>query len=240
MNINVAFSQNPTLLSSSKTEEKIVNNWILPQILSDNYNYLTKEQEKPTSLNEIKKYVLPPGAEIGKTILDETNNTPPLAEIIIKGKVQGYLFETFDWVQGLGYSRSPYHIIVGLNLKGTIIGARIIWHTEPIAILGRSDQDLHDFVKQLGGVNIKQGINIVLGLSDSVLEGETVSMRATAGDTSGLYDVDGISRTTTTSLLLNDAVMRAARKVARNRNISIAVNDLGVLLNFSVSVIAND
>ena len=54
-------------------------------------------------------------------------------------------------------------------------------------------------------------------------------MRATAGDTSGLYDVDGISRTTTTSLLLNDAVMRAARKVARNRNINIAANDLGAV-----------
>ena len=95
----------------------------------------------------------------------------------------------------------------------------------------RQDQDLHDFVEQLGGVSIKQGINIVLGLSDSVLEGESISMRGTAGDTSGLHQVDGISRTTTTSLLLNDAVMRAARKVARTQNILLNDKDLGLILN---------
>ena len=96
--------------------------------------------------------------------------------------------------------------------------------------MGRTDEDLDDFVEQLQGVNIKQGVNIVLGLSDSVLEGDKVSMRGTAGDTSELYSVDGISRTTTTSLLLNDAVMRAARKVARHQNIILSQGDLGVIL----------
>ena len=52
-----------------------------------------------------------------------------------------------------------------------------MWHTEPIAILGRVDQDLHDFLEQLKGVSINQGISIVLGLSDSVLEGEKIAMR---------------------------------------------------------------
>ena len=59
----------------------------------------------------------------------------------------------------------------------------------------------------------------IFGDDSSVLEGDTVAMRGTAGDTSQLQPVDGISRTTTTSLLLNDAVMRGARKVARYKNI---------------------
>ena len=208
--------------------------WVLTMILDDSYKIEDGSgvvKSRASKIHEIEQYVLPENSQIGQLIFDEESMIPPLAEIISNGKVVGYLFETYDWVKGLGYSRKPYHIVAGINLEGNITGVRIMWHTEPIAILGRTDQDLHDFVEQLGGVSIKQGINIVLGLSDSVLEGESISMRGTAGDTSGLYQVDGISRTTTTSLLLNDAVMRAARKVARTQNILLNDKDLGLILN---------
>lgn len=231
--INDVFS-NPTILSSNKDTVEESKEWILPQILNEDYKLISKsgaEKQQPSKIHEIKKYVLPEKAEIGEIIYNAESALPPIAEILIDGKVSGYLFETYDWVKGLGYSRKPYHIVAGVDLSGNLTGVRIIWHTEPIAILGRTDQDLHDFVEQLQGLNIEKGVNIVLGLSDSVLEGDTVSMRETAGDTSELHSVDGISRTTTTSLLLNDAVMRAARKVARERNIILAVDDLGVILN---------
>ena len=169
--------------------------WVLTMILDDSYKIEDGSgvvKSRASKIHEIEQYVLPENSQIGQLIFDEESMIPPLAEIISNGKVVGYLFETYDWVKGLGYSRKPYHIVAGINLEGNITGVRIMWHTEPIAILGRTDQDLHDFVEQLGGVSIKQGINIVLGLSDSVLEGESISMRGTAGDTSGLYQVDGI------------------------------------------------
>jgi len=231
--INDVFS-NPTILSSKTDTVEETKEWILPQILNEDYKLISKsgsEKQQPSKIHEIKKYVLPENAEIGEIIYNEELALPPIAEILINGKVSGYLFETYDWIKGLGYSRKPYHIVAGVDLSGNLTGVRIIWHTEPIAILGRTDQDLHDFVDQLQGLNIEKGVNIVLGLSDSVLEGETVSMRETGGDTSELHSVDGISRTTTTSLLLNDAVMRAARKVARERNIILAQDDLGLILN---------
>ena len=188
--LNAAYSQSPTMLSKSKSEEKVLedintDSWILPQ-------YFTEDKKE-----EIAEYVLPENAIFGNTV--ENSNAPPLIEIIKDKKIVGYAFETFDWVQGLGYSRKPYHIIAGVNLQGIITGVRLMWHTEPIAILGRTDEDLHDFLLQLQGININKGISVVLGLSDSVLEGETVAMRGTAGDTSQLQPVDGISRTTTTS-----------------------------------------
>jgi len=222
---NVAYPQGPTILSKSKDDEKVLHDitsesWILPQ-------YFNKDKKE-----EIAAYVLPQEAIFGNII--ENTELPPLIEIIKNDKVIGYVFETYDWVQGLGYSRKPYHIIAGINLQGTITGVRLMWHTEPIAILGRTDDDLHDFLLQLKGININKGISIVLGLSDSVLEGETVAMRGTAGDTSQLQPVDGISRTTTTSLLLNDAVMRAARKVARYKNIILDERDLGTILNLEI------
>ena len=206
--------------------------WLLKQYLNSGIQIKTKSgvtSQARSRIPEIMEHVMPPASSIGDILYDESY--PPIAEIIQNGSLIGYLFETYDWVQGLGYSRKPYHIIAGINLEGKITGLRLMWHTEPIAILGRTDQDLHDFLGQLKGVSIKQGISIVLGVSGSELQGEKVAMRGTAGDVSGLKEVDGISRTTTTSLLLNDAVMRAARKVARVKNIMLDDKDLGRVLN---------
>ena len=219
-----------------KEDKDIIGeDWVLTQYLTSGIKIKSKSgvtSQSRSRISEIMEYVLPPGSSIGEIIYNE--EFPPLAEIIQNDTVQGYLFETYDWVKGLGYSRKPYHIIAGINLEGKITGIRLMWHTEPIAILGRTDQDLYDFLEQLIGVNINKGISIVLGLSDSVLEGEKVAMRETAGDVSGLIQVDGISRTTTTSLLLNDAVMRAARKVARFKNIALDDKDLGIILNLEI------
>ena len=52
-------------------------------------------------------------------------------------------------------------------------------------------------------------------------------MRETAGDTDSLTQIDGVSRTTTSSLLFMDAIMRGARKIARQKNILLDENDLG-------------
>ena len=192
--------------------------WLLPQYL------LSVRKE------EIMKYVVPKGATIGE-IIYKNNNGPPLADLLKDNQVIGYIFETYDWVQGTGYSRKPYHIITSIDLKGQIIGVRLMWHTEPIAILGRTDEDLHDFLVQYPGKKINKGISLVLEMSGSVLNKNKVAMRSTTGDTSNLQPVDGISRTTTTSILLNDSVMRASRKVARFRNINLSSQDLGIILN---------
>lgn len=223
--VQIVHAQSPTMLSKAKEDvntlqEVSSESAILPQYINGD------------KIEEIKHYVLPENAIFGNIIKEP--DTPPVIEIIQDKEVIGYAFETYDWVEGLGYSRKPYHIIAGINMQGIITGVRLMWHTEPIAILGRTDEDLHDFLLQLKGININKGISIVLGLSDSVLEGETVAMRGTAGDTSELQPVDGISRTTTTSLLLNDAVMRAARKVARHKNINLDDKDLGTILNLEI------
>ena len=232
INDNVYLSKYAFATPAPKVNKNTGEEWVLTQYIQSGIKIKTKSgvtAQARSRIDEIIEHVLPPGAKIGEIIFNE--KSPPLVEILKDDVVTGYIFETFDWVQGLGYSRKPYHIIAGINLEGNITGIRLMWHTEPIAILGRTDQDLHDFLEQLKGVSIKQGISIVLGLSDSVLEGEKVAMRGTGGDVSGLKQVDGISRTTTTSLLLNDAVMRAARKVARVNNIMLDEKDLGVVLN---------
>ncbi|GIR09723.1 MAG: hypothetical protein CM15mP20_2940 [Alphaproteobacteria bacterium] len=42
-----------------------------------------------------------------------------------------------------------------------------------------------------------------------------------------LTQIDGVSRTTTSSLLFMDAIMRGARKIARQKSIILDSNDIG-------------
>ena len=142
-------AQAPSMLANNKEKtksinEKILNDaWLLPQYING---------DKKT---EIEAFVLPDGAVFGKVL--QTQNVPPIIEVLKNNQIIGYAFETYDWVEGLGYSRKPYHIIVGIDLEGKITGVRLMWHTEPIAILGRTDEDLHEFLSQLKGININKG-----------------------------------------------------------------------------------
>ena len=59
-------------------------------------------------------------------------------------------------------------------------------------------------------------------------------MRETAGEVDNLTQIDGVSRTTTSSLLFMDAIMRGARKIARQKNIILDNNDLGNYLDLEL------
>ena len=78
--LNAAYSQSPTMLSKSKSEEKVLedintDSWILPQ-------YFTEDKKE-----EIAEYVLPKNAIFGNTV--ENSNAPPLIEIIKDKKIVG-------------------------------------------------------------------------------------------------------------------------------------------------------
>ena len=67
---------------------------------------------------------------------------------IFKDKVEiGYVFETFDVTRGLGYSRRPFHLAVGIDNRGILRNVKLLKHVEPIAILGRTDQDFINYLK---------------------------------------------------------------------------------------------
>ena len=107
-------------------------------------------------------------------------------------KLLGYVFETYDVTRGLGYSRRPFHILVGLNLNGTIEKVKLVHHVEPIAILGRTDDDFHNYLDQFTGVHIKSGISLTLNLTGADIEGDNIAMRETAGETENLTQIEAI------------------------------------------------
>ncbi len=147
---------------------------------------------------------------------------PPAAAAFRDGELVGYIYEQYDVVAGVGYSKRPFHLVIGLGLDGHIAGARLTMHVEPIAILGRTDDDFHQYLTQFPGIDVRRGVSIVLAMSGAILEGEKFAMRGTAGDTSRLIPVDAVSRTTTSSILFSDSIIRAARRVAHSRGISLS------------------
>ena len=201
-----------------------------------------REEELVTKEIEIDKLVINQfiNLDLVKSIFPEATNfgeidKDTLAVPIYAGSEEiGYLFETFDVTRGLGYSRRPFHLAVGIDKKGILRNVKLLKHVEPIAILGRTDQDFVEYLKQYKNIDLKSGISLTLELTGADIEGDNVAMRETAGDTESLTQIDGISRTTTSSLLFMDAIMRGARKVARKKNILLDENDLGNFIDLEL------
>lgn len=208
----------PTLLKKApNTKEKFREEVLVTKETDINSLYLKKYLDL-----ELVKKIFPSATEF-KEIDKETLSSAIFSNNILLG----YIFETFDVTRGLGYSRRPFHIAVGIDLKGFIKSVELLKHVEPIAILGRTDTDFINYLNQYKNIDLKSGISLTLELTGSSIEGDNIAMRETAGETSNLTQIDGVSRTTTSSLLFMDAIMRGARKIARQKNIILASNDLG-------------
>ncbi len=106
----------------------------------------------------------------------------------------GYVFETSD----TGYSGKPIKVLVGMNIKGVIVGAKVMEHHEPILLVGIPVQKLFDFVSGYVG--------------KSVLEMTAQGAKRPV--------VDVISGATVTAIVVDDGLLRTALQVARTRGVA--------------------
>jgi NosR/NirI family transcriptional regulator, nitrous oxide reductase regulator len=162
---------------------------------------------------EILPVVFPGADRIGPV-----EGAPPAAAAYREAKIAGYIFSTWDVTQSKGFSNRAIVLLVGLDLNGRIVGVRLVHHTEPIAILGLKDDALHEFTQHYIGHDITTGVDIVSELSSSVLGAGSFSQRSFPG-AEAAAKVDAVSRATTSSVLMSDAIVRGARVVARSRGI---------------------
>ena len=162
---------------------------------------------------EILPVVFPGAERVGAV-----EGTPPAAPVYRDAEIAGYIFSTWDVTQSKGFSNRPIVLLVGLDLKGRILGVRLVHHSEPIAILGLKDDALHAFTQNYPGHDIATGVDIVSELSSSVLGAGSFSQRSVPG-AEAAAKVDAVSRATTSSVLMSDAIVRGARVVARSRGI---------------------
>ena len=133
---------------------------------------------------------------------DETNINAVdkrILEINSNGTLLGYMFSTWDMVKSLGYDRQPYEIMVGLNTNGTIAGATLTYHNEPLFVHDISEKYLEDFVKNSKGLDVSKGLPRV---------SKGAPLRA-----------DTLHRGTISSNLMHEALFKSARSAAISANL---------------------
>ena len=176
--------------------------------------------DEPKSGETVTQYLTPQSSKRCSQVPTRSARlgTPPAASVFKGGRRLGYVFSTWDVTQSKGFSNRPLILLVGIDLTGHVTAARLVHHTEPIGILGIKDELFHRFVENYKGHDLNEGVDIVSELSSSVLGPGSFSQRSAPGS-SAAVKVDAVSRATTSSVLMSDAIVRGGRIVARSRGI---------------------
>lgn len=117
----------------------------------------------------------------------------PYCQAITDGNVVGALVSTWDTVRTAGYSGKPVDIKLAIDTDGTVLGARLSYHSEPILIIGIKDSDLINFVNSFVGRNMVTG-----GFTDGRPQKKSA---------------DVIAGATVSSAVIRSGVMRAVQLV---------------------------
>jgi NosR/NirI family nitrous oxide reductase transcriptional regulator len=129
---------------------------------------------------------------------------PPAAAVYRQDRLLGYVIRTTDVAPIPAYSGQPITLLVGLDLAGRITGLEVIRHSEPILVVGVSEQDLRHYVDQYRGVSVRKQVKIG------------------GAPREGYVTIDGISGASITAMVMNATVMKSVRKVAATRGIPVA------------------
>ncbi|MHA6325333.1 4Fe-4S binding protein [Roseivivax sp. CAU 1753] len=117
----------------------------------------------------------------------------PVVQILRGGDRIGWAFVTSDFVSTTGYSGKPIHTMVAVDDAAQVIGVELVKHSEPIVLIGIPDAKVKALVAGYRGL-------------DLVAEAET-------GGTA--HELDIISGATVTIMVIDDSIIRAGLKVAR-------------------------
>jgi NosR/NirI family transcriptional regulator, nitrous oxide reductase regulator len=121
---------------------------------------------------EVMATVFPGGAQR----LGPEEGSPPAIAVYQGGKVVAYVFSTLDIIAAPGYSMTPFDVIAGVDLGGSITGAKVVFHNEPHIRDSAVRQRLLDtFLAREAGRPLRGDANV---LPPDFVAGATVSARA--------------------------------------------------------------
>lgn len=118
-----------------------------------------------------------------------------------KEEVLGYAFETNDLARIPAYSGEPVNMLVAIDTKGIYLGAKVLEHHEPIILAGIPESKLHAFTEQYNGLSADDRLKVG------------------GNQTEGVIHIDGLSGATVTVMVMNVAIVKAAKLVARSLGI---------------------
>ncbi|WP_108483041.1 NosR/NirI family protein [Oceaniglobus ichthyenteri] len=117
----------------------------------------------------------------------------PVVQVLRGGERIGWAYVTSDFVSTTGYSGKPIHTMVAIDDAAQVIGVELVKHSEPIVLIGIPDSKVKALVANYRGL-------------DLVAEAES-------GGTA--HQLDIISGATVTIMVIDDSIVRAGLKVAR-------------------------
>ncbi|WP_168220475.1 NosR/NirI family protein [Azospirillum thermophilum] len=115
----------------------------------------------------------------------------PVVPVYKGDTLAGHAYLTSDFVNTTGYSGRPIHVLVGLKPDGTVAGARMVDHHEPIVLIGIPPARINAFIDGYVGKN-------VLTL---------------ASQSAATPPVDIVSGATVTVMVIGDSIIRSGKKV---------------------------
>jgi NosR/NirI family nitrous oxide reductase transcriptional regulator len=121
--------------------------------------------------------------------------SPPSAAVFAGDRLLGYVYLNSDVVNSTGYSGKPINIVVALALDGTIAGAKLVEHHEPIVLVGIPVAKVEAFIRGYVGLN----------------------PLTTPSLTRASPPVDIVSGATVTMMVIGDSIIRSALRIARQR-----------------------
>jgi len=144
-------------------------------------------------LDVIKTQDIYPGADkLGSPIGD-----PLVVPAYKDGKQLGFVFLTSDYVNTTGYSGKPIHQLISLDMQGIIKKVLLVEHHEPIVLIGIPESKITAVLAEYEGLDVGK---LVRGTQD--------------------HEIDVVSGATVTVMVMDDNILRASIKVARNYGLS--------------------
>jgi NosR/NirI family nitrous oxide reductase transcriptional regulator len=123
----------------------------------------------------------------------------PVTPVYQLNQLLGYVFETDELTDFIGFSGESINLLIGLNTQGVISGLKVLRHHEPIFLHGLGEEPMFQFIKQYKEHSVKE--RFIINSQDKT------SKQATY--------FDGITRATVSVLVINDTILASALKVAR-------------------------
>ena len=124
-----------------------------------------------------------------------------IVSALSSGEVVGYVFLNSDFHSAIGYSGKPIHILLGMDTKGKLKGAKLVDHSEPIVLAGIPEENITDFIN--GYQNF-----------------DTIEAFSSEKNLTPPSDI--VSGATVTVLVIDDSIRVSAIKMAQSLGIIVA------------------
>lgn len=152
--------------------------------------------QNATSIADNIAEIFPSATRIGPIDTDI-----PVTPVYQLNELLGYVFESDDFVNFIGFSGQTVNLLIGIDTDGVFTGLKILKHNEPIFLHGLGEAPMFDFIKQYLGHSVKERFIVNARKKDSL---------------DATY-VDGVTKATISVLVINDTITAAAIQVAREK-----------------------